>query len=909
MAKRIVGIDLGTSHTVVAWASRDEPVPRIFAVPQRVARTEIEARPLFPSCAFATTDGELVGADLPGEETGWVLGAWAKRRGVEVPRRFVASAKSWLCHPSIDKTAAVLPWGTDEEGEEALPRLSPVEASRRYLAHVRFAWDEAHPESPLAEQDVVLTVPASFDEVARELTVRAAREAGLRVRLLEEPQAAFYAAMQRGAIPEGLTSTNALVCDVGGGTTDLSLLSIEGRGEGRRVKRVAVGNHLLLGGDNMDLALAHALEPRLAAPPERLDPRRFAELVIAARDAKERMLGADPPDELTVSVLGRGSQLLGGARSAKLRRDEVEAIVLDGFLPRVRRDDKPARGRSGLVAFGLPFERDPAITKHVAAFVSRHLPSGASVGALLLNGGLFRAARAAERVRETVSAWQDEPPILLDHDDPDLSVALGAVVYGLSLAGVGPRIEGGSARAYFVGLDRDASGARRAVCVLPKGAEEGAPTRTSGRAFSLVVGRPARFDLFSTDDEITARPGDLVDVDADDERFTALPPLVATLTAEGGGRREELSVEIEAELSAVGTIDLACVERKDTSPRRFVLAFDLRGGDAHGTDAATRASTRPARPRGRALEDAAREIDRVFGKSTTSEARDAKGLSRDLEKQLGDRAAWTTETARALADALLATARGRRRSPEHERAYFLLLGYCLRPGFGSPGDEQRIARMVPLFAERLAFPKEARGWQQFFIAWRRVAGGLVEATQVRIRDELDPFLAPPEAKLKKPKGAKPESLDDLTDLASHLERVPSSRRAELGAWLLERTWTDRDPRIWAALGRLGARVPAYASAHHAVSITTAERWIDHLLREKWGDLPTAPRAAADLARCTQDRARDVSESVRAEVARRLEREGADARLVKMVRELVPIEDADRTAFFGDSLPIGLSLAD
>ncbi len=901
--RRIVGIDLGTSHTVVAWASREDPTPRIFAIPQRVARTEVEARSLFPSCAFATLEGDLAEASLPGEDDGWVLGAYAKRRGVEVPGRLVASAKSWLGHASVDKTAAILPWGADEEGEAPTPKLSPVEASRRYLDHVRWAWDRGHPDAPLADQDVILTVPASFDEVARELTVRAAREAGLRARLLEEPQAAFYAAMHRGAIPADLGTTSALVCDVGGGTTDLSLLALEGTGDERRVRRVAVGSHLLLGGDNMDLALAHFLEPRMVPPPARLEARRFSELVIACRDAKERMLGDDPREEMTVSVLGRGSQLLGGSLRAKLTRDEVERIVLDGFLPACAKGERPGRARSGLVGFGLPFERDPAITRHVAAFVARHLPASESIGALLLNGGVFRASRAAMRLCETIGSWQAKPPLLLDHENPDLAVALGAVVYGLALAGMGPRIEGGSARAYFVGLDPDVTGARRGVCVLPKGAEEGAPMRSRGRAFTLVVGRPVRFDLFSSDDEITAGPGDLVTLDL--ESFSALPPLITSLPkASPTEAPSELSVEIEAELTGVGTVDISCVERADDGARRFRLAFDLRAASDEGPRLSEPPRSRAARP----ISESVREVERVFGRNTSSEARDAKNLQRELEKLLGERATWTTETARALGDALIATAKGRRRTPDHERTFFLLAGYSLRPGFGSPGDEDRLARLVPLFAERLAFPKEARGWQQFFIFWRRLAGGLIETTQTRIRDELDPFVAPLDAKLKKPKGAKPESPDDLIDLLSHLERVPSTRRAELGAWLLERTWTDRDPRIWAALGRIGARVPAYASAHHAVSVVTAERWLDHLLREKWADLPTAPRAAADLARMTQDRARDVSESVRAEVARRLEKEGADPRFVRVVRELVQLEDADRTAFFGESLPIGLKLA-
>ena len=912
MERLVVGIDLGTSHTVVASASAADRTPRVFSVPQRVARTEVEARSLFPSCAFAVTAGEIEGVPLAGEEGGWVLGAYAKARGIDAPSRFVASSKSWLCHPHVDKTAPILPWEAESEEGPNGPKLSPVDVATRILSRVREAWDAEHPKAPLANQDVILTVPASFDEVARELTLEAATRARIQVRLLEEPQAAFYAAMDRGALDEVHGSTLALVVDVGGGTTDLSLLSVDGEADARRVRRIAVGTHLLLGGDNMDLALAHALEPRLVAQPDRLDPRRFAELVIACRSAKERMLGASPPEELTVSILGRGSQLLGGSLRTKLLRGEVESLALEGFLPIVDRDARPSRARGGLVAFGLPFERDPAITKHIAAFVARHAPAreeSPSIGAVLLNGGVFRAERAAQRVLDTVSSWQPTPPVLLAHPDPDLAVALGAVVYGLALRGIGRRIEGGSARAYFVGIGRDAEGAGQAVCVLPKGAEEGSITRAKGRSFSLVVGRPARFELYSSDDAVVAAAGDLVAIDP--ERFDALPPLATALGDDGEGAKSssELKVEVEAELTAIGTLEIACVERAPATPpgRRFRLAFDLRGsqtGDA--PPLSNRPSTRPGRT-AKALDEATHEIERVFGRKDASEARDAKGLLRELERVLGERSRWTTEEARALADALLATAKGRRRTADHERSFFLLAGYCLRPGFGHPGDASRVGKLVPLFAERLAFPKEARGWQQFFIAYRRVAGGLLESAQTKIRDELDPFVAPAEANLKKPKGLRPESTDDLLDLLSHLERLPPQRRAALGAWLLERTWTDRDPRIWAALGRIGARIPVYASLHQVVSPVTAERWIDHLLREKWNDLPTAPRAASELARRTDDRARDVSESVRVEVARRLAKESADPRFARVVSELVPLEETDRTAFFGETLPVGLTL--
>jgi molecular chaperone DnaK (HSP70) len=911
-----VGIDLGTTHTVVAWAPLDgSGEPLIFPVPQLVTPTEVSARALLPSFLYAPIQGEIT-AD-PWADAPWIIGELARRRGGEVPGRLVASSKSWLCHRGIDPTAAILPWGASEE-ETDLPRVSPVDAARRLLAHVVRSWNQAFPAHPLAEQEVVLTVPASFDEVARELTLDAAARAGLPVRLLEEPQAAFYDFMDRAG-SEGIEALLArgdgealvLVCDVGGGTTDLSLIRVARSADADarapfEVARVAVGHHLLLGGDNMDLALAHAVEARMVAAQTKFDAARFGQLVLACRAAKETLLGRDAPDDVAVTVLSRGASLLGGSLTARLSRDEAEHLVLDGFFPAAPRDARPTRARGGLVAAGLPYERDVAVTRHVAHFFARHAPESRGPRALLLNGGVFRAERIAERLTSAIQAWGGPPIETLPLADPDLAVARGAVAYALALAGLGVRIEGGAARGYYVGLDAPkeaAGGPRAAVCVVPRGAKEGVPQIAAGRAFALVLGTKVRFDLFASD-EANHQPGEVVLLD--DDRFEALPPIAVAFEA-SARKAETVKVALEGELSAVGTLDLACVEVSATAspPRRFRLAFQLREPAGAPSEIPARPSTAP---RDRAREDAREAILVVFGRGRFDVTpRQVKDLLRELERLLGERAAWTTEVSRDLFDTLAAEARARKRSAEHERVFWLLLGYCGRPGFGAPGDEARIARVASLFQERLTFPQEARIWQQFWIAWRRLAGGLDEAAQTAIRDVIDPLLAPAASRLKKPKSWKLEAEPDLLDLASSLERVPPMRKSELGGWILERTWTSREPRLWAVLGRLGARVPTYSGLHHVVSAMVAERWLDHLLREKWDTLPTAPEAAVRLARVTDDRARDVSERARGEVARRLTALGARESWIRAVREYVPVEEAERAAFFGEGLPVGLRL--
>jgi molecular chaperone DnaK (HSP70) len=910
----IVGIDLGTTHTVVAWAeaSADAP-PEVLELEQLVAGSEVEARPLLPSFLYAPPPEEAL-AD-PFGDAPFAIGDYARRRGQEVPTRLVASAKSWLCHAAVDREAPILPWGAGEDG--AVPKLSPVEASTRLLAHVKTNFERTFPGRALREQTIVLTVPASFDEVARELTVRAAERAGLSVRLLEEPQAAFYDYLARtgtheldALVASPGDSALVLVCDVGGGTTDLSLIRVTSRAFAELdLERVAVGRHLLLGGDNIDLALAHTCERRLVEPPERLEPRRFAALVHACRAAKERLLGPEPPDEVPIRVLGLGSGLVGATLSTALLRSELESIVLDGFLPLVAPGAKPPAKRSGLVSFGLPFEADPAITRHVADFLGRHRFGGARLAAVLLNGGLFRSKRVQDRLVAALASITGETPKLLSHTDPDLAVARGAVAYGLSLLGRGIRITGGTAHGYFVGVESEREGARRAVCVVPRGAREGERHVAASRPLALRVGEPVRFELFASEDDNVHAPGELVEID--DQRFTKLSPLVTKLEADAQ-RRTELRVVLEGELSAVGTVELACLEEGvDARSRgRFRLAFDLKQAPPDGPRSVAPSARSPSGlPPADRLAQALDALDRVFGKSRKDvKPRETKDLFRELERLLGERATWSGELTRALFDAVAPQHAARRRSPDHERVFWMLAGYCLRPGFGHPSDPERLARLEPLFEQGLAHAGESRGWQAYFVAWRRIAAGLSEETQSLIRDHLDPFLAPAELKLKGPKGFRPLAPDELLELASWLERVPTERRAMLGNWFIERTWTNRDARLWTAIGRTGARIPAYASAHYVVPPATAERWIDHLLREKWADVPTAAAAALQLARVTGDRARDVSERVRAEVVNALERSHAAPEAVTLVRELVPVLAQERARWFED-LPAGLRLLD
>lgn len=908
MARYHVGIDLGTTHTVVAYGPADRGgTTTVLPLPQLVSAHELARLPLLPSFLYAPPEGESV-AD-PWAELPWTVGRFARHRGQELSERLVASAKSWLSHAGVARREPILPWGADAA---SVPKLSPVEASRRVLSHVALSWNAAFTDSPLGEQDVVLTVPASFDEVARELTVEAAESAGFSVRLLEEPQAAFYdliAGERRHAVEELLSAgrerARVLVCDVGGGTTDLTLIQVERDAAGLQLERLAVGRHLLLGGDNIDLALAQLCEQRLS-PEGKLDAFRFSRLLLACRAAKEALLARGAPEALPIRVAGAGSALVGQMLSTELSRTEVEELVFSGFLPLIARGEPALRPRSGLVAFGLPYERDPAISRHIVRFLERH--EGDGVDALLLNGGLFHAPRAAERVLEVVSSWGGRPVALLPYPEPDASVARGAVAYGRALSGDGLRIGGGTPRGFYVAVDERV--ARRALCVVPKGAKEGERYQARAGGLWLRVGQPVRLELH-TSDSAQHHAGELVTLD---DGYAALPAVTTSFAAEqdGVGTQTDLEVALEGELSAVGTVDLFCVElqaRAGESPRRYRLAFDLRAGEA-GQRASTPASPHePSRPPPPRAAEALEAIRRVFGEGRTDvHERESKDLPRELERLLGERRHWTLETNRMLFDALAEGRSARRRSEDHERVFWMLAGYCLRPGFGAPHDDARIAQLVPLYDAAIMASAKARSWQQFWIAWRRIVAGLREETQTRLLGSLEPFWAPSELKLKPKKSLKGvEPSHEMLELVASLERVPPERRQQLGDWLVERTFQRHDPRLWSALGRLGARVPGYASLHHVVPPSVAERWLTHLLSERWHEVPAAAVTAAQLARVTGDRARDVSATVRAEVAKRLEALQLAPELAAAVRDFVPVVAEERAAWFGEELPIGLRL--
>ena len=605
-ARFSIGIDLGTTHCALSYVDMqasdgEQVVQQVLDVPQLTAPASVEGRPLLPSFLYLPHESELSPADLAlpwGASQDAVAGEFARQRGAATPIRLVASAKSWLCHPGVDRRAPLLPADAPPEVE----RISPLAASTRYLQHLRQAWDAAHPGAPFDQQDITVTIPASFDPAARELTAEACRAAGYQqLTLLEEPQAALYSWIQAsggGWRKQVAHGDVILVVDVGGGTTDLSLIAVLEQGGNLQLQRVAVGEHILLGGDNMDLALAYGVARKLAAEGRQLDAWQTRALAHGCRAAKEQLLADEALQAVPVVVPSRGSKLIGGSIRTEVTRAEVLALLVEGFFPPVAVSDKPqTRARAALTQLGLPYAQDAAVTRHLAAFLSRQAGAveqveglqgqpGASFlhpTAILFNGGVLKARQIEQRILEVVNGWlsaEGAPPArLLEGANLDLAVARGAAYYGHVRRGRGVRIRGGTAQSYYVGVESNMPAIPgmeppiSALCLAPFGMEEGTEVALDAQEFGLVVGEPVRLRFFGSSVRRADAVGTVLDFWGPEE-LVELQQIEAQLPAEGRTPGEVVTVQLHARVTDIGTLELLAVPVGGSE--RWKVEFDVR---------------------------------------------------------------------------------------------------------------------------------------------------------------------------------------------------------------------------------------------------------------------------------------------------------------------------------------------
>jgi hypothetical protein len=607
-SRYVVGIDLGTTNSAVAYVDAgsgggEDTSPVHLPIPQLVQPAVVEERALLPSFLYLPGPNELPSGSLRlpwAADRDYAVGEFARTQGSQVPTRLVASAKSWLCHPGIDRRGQVLPWKAAENSR----RVSPLEASTLYLKHLMEVWNYVIAkdvvENRLEQQDIILTVPASFDAVARELTVEAARAAGLEnVTLLEEPQAAFYAWIEtsqeqwRKQVEVGDV---VLVCDVGGGTTDFTLIAVSEESGQLALERVAVGDHILLGGDNMDLALAHAAAQSLGKQGVKLDAGQMLMLWHSCRTAKEKLYADPEAKKAPVTVLGRGRRVIGGTIQGELTRAEAESVLGNGFFPDCPPDAVPQLQRTvGLQELGLPYASDPAVTKHLAHFLTRNAevlaqrtPTRRSKKksmlptALLFNGGVFKAEPLRERLVGIVNRWAKAagaaPTKVLHDTDLDLAVARGAAYYGMVRRGKGVRIRGGAPRSYYVGVETALPAVPsspppiKALCVVPFGMEEGTETDVPGQEFGLVVGVQAEFRFLGSAVRRHDPVGTLLE-EWEPEEIEELAPMTTTLDGAGMEGRT-VPVHLHSKVTEVGTLDLWCISRD--GKKKWKLEFNVR---------------------------------------------------------------------------------------------------------------------------------------------------------------------------------------------------------------------------------------------------------------------------------------------------------------------------------------------
>jgi hypothetical protein len=1008
-SRYLIGIDLGTTNSVVAYidtridahidthidtrevADAGPPI-HVFPVPQLVGHGEVRTLPALPSFLYFPTADELSAGAVSAtwdEDPPMVTGVLAREQGALVPSRQVSSAKSWLSYSGVDRRAKILPAQADPpQALISQPMISPVEASARYLMHLRDAWNGAigtDAETRFEHQEIVLTVPASFDEEARELTVEAARRAGLdKLTLLEEPLAAFYAwvgtkiAANRiepnrdvlgGGNGEDLRDGELiLICDVGGGTTDFSLVRTRLVNGELQFERSAIGEHLLLGGDNLDFALARRVEDKLVRDKLKDIPltlrQRYA-LRRACCAAKERLLSDSELSHVPVTILGSGQAVVGQALSVDLTREEVLQILTEGFLPITAPNEMPAYGRpTGLRELGLPYASDPAITRHLAAFLRQAAVAmnGSSANsaaanqssanqssadhrmarpdAVLFNGGFCAPAVTRERIVEAISSWFDGAqsgwrPKLLNHEaagsavDPAIessvvssmesAVARGAAYYGRVRHGAGLRVRAGSARTYYIGLrsdDRLQDQGLQGICILPAGVEEGTTLPLLNREFLVLANRPVSFSLYSSRTRHDAH-GEVACLDDDEDEADQAnvhrhAPLVTLLRYGKKMRDVYLTVGLRASFTEVGTLELWC-ESRDT-PHRWRLQFELRGEEAQAQQLGT-AEPQPVATRSSAVstsdatvESAARLIRSVFGGSADGDTLAPETLVSQMEAVLSaKRDSWPVSAIRRFGDVLIEVAAGRKKSPRHEVRWLNLSGFCLRPGFGAPGDARRVNDLRTIASNELVFADDLRCQVEMLVLLRRIAGGINASEQQALYRKRTRRAG------RNKKGRVNRQLEyEEWRLFSSLEHLLASTRAALGHELLAKIREEPGEAIWLwSLGRLGARIPLYGPRHSVVAAEIAGEWVKALLDLSPFTAATGS-AIVQISRRTDDRShddrvRDIADAIRELAISRLIAVGIAEDSIQLLSKSVPPERADAVRSFGESLPPGLQV--
>ena len=902
----LIGIDLGTTNISVAYVKRTLKRSRhkvkIFEIRQAVTENEIDAKVCLPSFHYTFSEYEKKCIGMPWEnENDYVVGAFAKKQ--KIPTNLVHSAKSWLCHNHVDRRSGILPWGT----QSSIQKISPIEASCRYLDFIKKCWNyyQAKNENEFFEkQSIILTVPAAFDQEARELTLEAAKKAGLdKVTLLEEPMSAFYSWIYSYQLkwPKRVKDDMlALVCDIGGGTTDFSLIQVKKEEENFSFRRIAVGNHLLLGGDNMDLTLAFQLEKETGV---KLSHNQFLELVNLSREAKERLWASDNKDkEENFTIMGEGSSLIKGSRRFSLNQAFLEKHVTELFFPIVAWEEKYLSTASGLKKLGLPYESEPCITKHLRSFLQTHLPEGRKPDMVLFNGGVLTPKTIRDRICSQLQQWfEGRKAVVLTNNKLDLAVSIGAAYFHLVRRGEGIQVGGGIPRSYYLQI-KEENKQNRGICILPFGSRQQQFFEVDQHSLEVIAKQPVTFSIYSSNSRKEDELGQIVNINTSE--MIALPPLQTVIKVGKTAKKSRIPVHLQVQMNEIGLLDLRLVAQD--SDRVWRLQFEIvkkRDTDEQAAKKKKLVKKIPFREQ---------EVQKVLNETFCRNAspRALKGGLEELFQAKKDR--WDLDLNRKLWDQFILHAKNRRKSEGHEERWLHFAGFCLRPGIGFPGDEWRIKKIMPFVQEKVGFQRNIQNWLEYWIMIRRIAAGLKSDDQLKTLRLFGEHLLGEGTKWRVKKSlrrhVKAAELTEMWRTAASLERLPQQLKQQLGDVIFRKIGNAeaKDYEYW-SLGRIGARVLIYNQ--NPLSKEYILPWIESLLQIK-DDNFYRISALAQLARKTGDRSVDIGVDLRSKVINHLEAYGDTPKVASLlagVETISVLDEKIQKHYYGDSLPTGIVL--
>jgi len=924
----IIGIDLGTTNCTVSFVDSAHAVPSIqsFAIPQLVATGYTEHKTSLPSFCYIPASDEFPkgSIDLPWKsDTDILIGKLAQTEGARVPTKLVQSAKSWLCHPAANRRDKILPF--DSSGSQK--KISPIEATSRYLQHIKDAWNHqiakgVH-ELEFQEQEIIVTVPASFDEVARALTAEAAKKVGLtHLTLLEEPQAAFYAWLSQNEakwqqlLPVG---SSILVCDVGGGTTDFSLIEVSDATGSAELRRMSVGDHLLLGGDNIDSAIAYAMEKKLVSSVE-LSLSEWSQLKQQARLAKEHLLQESAEGtKYTALLQGKGASVVKGSRTVNIEKNELEKQLLDGFFGIHEWDAAlKLKKRSGIRTLGLPYEEEPSITKHLANFLNQSHIGREVAGTLiqspdfvLFNGGTMKPKVFQNAIIESLKLWfKDKSPQILTTAHFDSAVSRGAAYYGKVRRGLGVRISGGAARGFYLGLDiKDSDGtiSHKALTLLPRGSEEGT-TFEPHQTFSLKPNVNVQFQMYTSHVRLFDASGDLIEINA--EELHPLPTIHTQLLygKKSGPQhvQEPISVHLCVHLNAIGILELSLVS--ENTPHRWLLEFQLRTAAGQENTIATIGDDQTGFIADQELlQRGASCVEEMFANNSPFKPTQVMDV---LEKcYVMSRQEWTPNMLRSMWDPLCRMEKSRLRSNEWGARWWNLVGFALRPGFGCALDDFRCKELWKIILTDMRLKGNSDIELQKCICLRRVAGGLSKGQQLQIAHELMPALLTKKGELLDVAERKEAySFAEKLRTVASLELIDVGLKEKLGKALVTRiTKQAATPADYWALGRLGARHLFYGSISNVIPQAVCCGWIESLLAANVKDKDELLFTMTQLARKSDCREINIPESCMQRILNHFSDHKSYPLLQKALSEISEISAKECEQIFGEKLPAGLTL--